>query len=226
MPVLPIAAPVQLSKRCHQSTSSTSPTSPQRCHPDRREGSAVVLAVAFSAGHMFMLSGNAQCPTALAFLIPSQRLPGAPGPGSPGQVFIPGVEISILRPGKSRKLKCPQDPHNPPESVIGGQPSLNRLEPRLTNLGARPGSVYSWSQDSQRDITMPQQKGANMPNIREIEEVIVVIGHMGSDGGYSVVTPHGVKHVPGNNPMAREAFQALKASYTKLQEIAQKERAG
>jgi len=73
---------------------------------------------------------------------------------------------------------------------------------------------------------MPQQKGANMPNIREIEEVILVIGRIGSDSGYSVLTPHGVVHVPGNNPMAREAFQGLKASYTKLQEIAQKERAG
>jgi hypothetical protein len=73
---------------------------------------------------------------------------------------------------------------------------------------------------------MPQQKGANMPNIREIEEVIMVIGRAGSDGGYSVLTPHGLVHVPGNNPMAREAFQALKTSYTKLQEIAQKERVG
>ena len=65
-----------------------------------------------------------------------------------------------------------------------------------------------------------------MANIKEIEEVILVIGRMGSDAGYSVLTPHGVVHVPGNNPMAREAFQALKTSYAKLQEIAQKERAG
>jgi len=65
-----------------------------------------------------------------------------------------------------------------------------------------------------------------MPNIKEMEEVILVIGRMGSDAGYSVLTPHGVVHVPGNNPMAREAFEALKGSYAKLQEIGQKERAG
>jgi hypothetical protein len=65
-----------------------------------------------------------------------------------------------------------------------------------------------------------------MANIKEMEEIILVIGRMGSDAGYSVLTPHGVVHVPGNNPMAREAFAALKTSYAKLQEIAQKERAG
>jgi hypothetical protein len=65
-----------------------------------------------------------------------------------------------------------------------------------------------------------------MPNIREMEEIILVIGRMGSDAGYTVITPHGPKHVPGNNPMAREAFETLKQSYAKLQEIAQKERAG
>jgi hypothetical protein len=60
-----------------------------------------------------------------------------------------------------------------------------------------------------------------MANIRAIEEVILVIGSAGSDAGYSVLTPHGVVHVPGNNPLAREAFEALTRSYAKLQEIAQ-----
>jgi hypothetical protein len=58
------------------------------------------------------------------------------------------------------------------------------------------------------------------------EEIIMVIGAFGSDAGYSVLTPHGVKHVPGNNPMAREAYAELTKSYAKLQEIAQKERVG
>lgn len=56
------------------------------------------------------------------------------------------------------------------------------------------------------------------------EEIILVIGAIGSDAGYSVLTPHGVKHVPGNNPMAREAYEELTKGYAKLQEIAQKER--
>ena len=58
------------------------------------------------------------------------------------------------------------------------------------------------------------------------EEILLVIGAFGSDAGYSVLTPHGVKHVPGNNPMAREAYAELTKSYAKLQEIAQKERTG
>ena len=61
-----------------------------------------------------------------------------------------------------------------------------------------------------------------MANLKAIEEIILVIGSQGSDAGYSVLTPHGVVHVPGNNPLAREAFQALTKSYAKLQEIAQK----
>jgi hypothetical protein len=39
------------------------------------------------------------------------------------------------------------------------------------------------------------------------EEVILVIGAAGSDAPYSVLTPHGLKHVPGNNPFAREALR-------------------
>lgn len=48
------------------------------------------------------------------------------------------------------------------------------------------------------------------------EEVILVIGAFGSDTGYSVLIPHGVKHVPGNNPMAREAYEAMTISYAQI----------
>lgn len=64
-----------------------------------------------------------------------------------------------------------------------------------------------------------------MPNLNLKEEVILVIGSMGSDAGYSVLTPHGVRHVPSNNPMAREAYAALMKNYNQLQEIASRERA-
>jgi hypothetical protein len=53
------------------------------------------------------------------------------------------------------------------------------------------------------------------------EEVMLVIGAIGSDAGYSVLTPHGLKRVPGNNPETREAFEALTKSYAKLQQVAQ-----
>ena len=53
------------------------------------------------------------------------------------------------------------------------------------------------------------------------EEVILVIGAVGTDADITVLTPHGPKHVPGNNPMAREAFEALTKSFAKLQQVAQ-----
>jgi hypothetical protein len=65
-----------------------------------------------------------------------------------------------------------------------------------------------------------------MANIKLREEVFMVIGVLGSDAGYYVLGPHGLVHVPGNNPEAREAYSALTKSYQKLQEIAQKERTG
>ena len=37
----------------------------------------------------------------------------------------------------------------------------------------------------------------------------MVIGVLGSDAGYYVLGPHGLVHVPGNNPEAREAYSAL-----------------
>ncbi len=67
---------------------------------------------------------------------------------------------------------------------------------------------------------------ADITNLRVMEEVIMVIGSMGSDAGYSVLTPHGVIHVPGNNPMAREAYEKLVKCYAELQQIALKEQPG
>lgn len=60
--------------------------------------------------------------------------------------------------------------------------------------------------------------------LKEKEEVILVIGNMGGDAGYSVLTPHGIVHVPGNNPMAREAIESMMKGYTALQEIGLRER--
>lgn len=68
--------------------------------------------------------------------------------------------------------------------------------------------------------------GATMANSKAIEEVILVIGTRGSDAGYSVLTPHGLRRVPGNNPEAREAFATLTKSFAKLQEISLKEHVG
>jgi hypothetical protein len=68
-------------------------------------------------------------------------------------------------------------------------------------------------------------KGAIMP-IHLKEEIILVIGASGSDASVKVLTPHGVKVIPSNNPMAREAYAELTKSYAKLQEIAQVERTG
>jgi len=64
-----------------------------------------------------------------------------------------------------------------------------------------------------------------MSGLKQIEEVIMVIGSKGSDGGYSVLTPHGLLHVPGNNPLIREAYAALVKANLKVQEIAQKQHA-
>lgn len=61
-----------------------------------------------------------------------------------------------------------------------------------------------------------------MTKIKATEEIILVIGQQGSDGGYSVLTPHGVVKVPSNNPEATEAFNAVAKSFAKLQAIAAK----
>ena len=65
-----------------------------------------------------------------------------------------------------------------------------------------------------------------MAPIKATEEVILVIGNAGGDGGSSVLTPHGLVHVPGNNPLMREALAVLLKSYAKVQEIAEKQQAG
>jgi hypothetical protein len=72
----------------------------------------------------------------------------------------------------------------------------------------------------------PNKRRQTMPITKEVEEVILVIGSKGGDGGYSVVTSHGIKKVPSNNPEARAAFDAIATSYAKLQAIAGKEQAG
>jgi|GEM_PF-2513376 len=60
-------------------------------------------------------------------------------------------------------------------------------------------------------------------NFKAMEEVILVIGNMGGDGGYSVLTPHGVKKVPSNNPEAREAYATIAKGYAMLKELAVKQ---
>lgn len=44
------------------------------------------------------------------------------------------------------------------------------------------------------------------------EDVIAVIGVMGSDGGYTLVTPHGLRHVPGRSPVMSLASIASTAA--------------
>jgi hypothetical protein len=65
-----------------------------------------------------------------------------------------------------------------------------------------------------------------MANVIAKEEVLLVLGSSGSDGGYRLLTPHGIVKVPSNNPEARVALEALTQSYEKLQSIAVKEQAG
>lgn len=60
----------------------------------------------------------------------------------------------------------------------------------------------------------------NPDKFKFMEDIILVIGDVGGDGGYSVLTPHGVRKVPSNNPETREAAEALVKSYAILQEAA------
>ncbi len=53
-------------------------------------------------------------------------------------------------------------------------------------------------------------------NVKATQEVIVIIGDAGGDGGAWVVTPHGLKRVPDNNPELREAYRAIVKNYTIL----------
>ena len=56
----------------------------------------------------------------------------------------------------------------------------------------------------------------DLKNIRATQEVIVIIGDSGGDGGGTIVTPHGLKRVPDNNPELREAFKAIMKNYAIL----------
>jgi hypothetical protein len=60
-------------------------------------------------------------------------------------------------------------------------------------------------------------------NIRATQEVIIVIGDSGGDGGAVVVTPHGLKRVPGNNPELRKAYNELVRNYAILKNAALKQ---
>lgn len=53
-------------------------------------------------------------------------------------------------------------------------------------------------------------------NIKATQEVIIVIGDAGGDGGGWVVTPKGLKRVPDNNPELSEAYQAIVKNYAVL----------
>lgn len=53
-------------------------------------------------------------------------------------------------------------------------------------------------------------------NIKATQEVIIVIGDSGGDGGGWVVTPNGLKKVPDNNPELRKALNAIVKNYAVL----------
>lgn len=53
-------------------------------------------------------------------------------------------------------------------------------------------------------------------NIKAAQEVIIVIGDSGGDGGGIIVTPNGLKRVPDNNPELQEAFRAIVKNYAIL----------
>lgn len=56
--------------------------------------------------------------------------------------------------------------------------------------------------------------------IKATQEVIIVIGDSGGDGGAIVVTPNGLKKVPDNNPELRKVYQALVKNYAVLKKAA------
>lgn len=61
-------------------------------------------------------------------------------------------------------------------------------------------------------------------NIKATQEVIIVIGDSGGDGGAIIVTPHGLKKVPDNNPELRKAYEALVKNYAVLKKAALEQR--
>lgn len=57
-------------------------------------------------------------------------------------------------------------------------------------------------------------------NIKATQEVIIVIGDAGGDGGAVIVTPNGLKKVPDNNPELRKAYESLVKNYAVLKKAA------
>lgn len=61
-------------------------------------------------------------------------------------------------------------------------------------------------------------------NIKATQEVIVIIGESGGDGGGWIVTPNGLKRIPDNNPELREALKVVVKNYSILKRgVAQQE---
>ncbi len=60
-------------------------------------------------------------------------------------------------------------------------------------------------------------------NMRATQEIIVIIGQEGGDGGYWVITPNGLKRVPDNNPELRHAYEAIVKNHAILQKAALKQ---
>lgn len=61
-------------------------------------------------------------------------------------------------------------------------------------------------------------------NLKATQEVIIIIGDAGGDGGHFVVTPNGLKKVPDNNPELRKAFEAIVKNYAVLKKAVAKEK--
>jgi hypothetical protein len=61
-------------------------------------------------------------------------------------------------------------------------------------------------------------------NIRAEQEVIIVIGDAGGDGGGWVVTPKGLKRVPDNNPELSQALRAVVKNYAILKKAVANEK--
>jgi len=64
----------------------------------------------------------------------------------------------------------------------------------------------------------------DLNNIKATQEVIIIIGDSGGDGGAIIVTPHGLKKVPDNNPELRKAYDALVKNYAVLKKAAVEQR--
>ncbi|HEU5187040.1 MAG TPA: hypothetical protein VFT87_00905 [Candidatus Saccharimonadales bacterium] len=60
-------------------------------------------------------------------------------------------------------------------------------------------------------------------NLKATQEVIVIIGDSGGDGGGWMVTPKGLKKIPDNNPELAQAFKAIVRNYAVLKKGLDKE---